>query len=243
MDTYQGGNPRFVSVNEGISPAGASALSHFLQMSPILFDGEAERRDPRLKRALEWATEAHQLIATLQERVAYLETLTTTDELTGLLNRRGFFEHFRRELSHAKRDATAGGMLGMIDLNGFKAINDTLGHAAGDAMLCRVGQLLYTTVRSQDVVARLGGDEFAVLLTTIDPTNGAQRIATIAQTLNAETVIWRGYAMPITLSIGCATYGAHDQEEVVMRAADSAMYKNKATTSTLRRGQRAPIGK
>ena len=240
MDVYEGahsafpGHPAFAGMAAAFPINGAAARARFPQLPPILADHEAERSDPRIRRALEWASEAHQLIASLQERVAYLETLTTTDELTGMLNRRGFFEHFRRELAHAKRDASAGGMLGMVDLNGFKAINDSLGHAAGDAMLCRVGKLLCGAVRSQDVVARLGGDEFAILLTTIDPTSGSQRIAALTQGLNAETAVWRGYTIPVSLSIGAAPYGPHDREEIVMRAADSAMYAHKLATAAPR---------
>ena len=200
----------------------------FPPLPPTLFDLEADSPSRRIEQALAWAAEAQQLVVTLQERITYLETLTTTDELTGLLNRRGFFSHFRRELAHARRSGAAGGVVIMIDLDGFKAVNDSLGHDAGDAMLRRVADLLNHFVRGQDVVARLGGDEFAVLLTSVDAANGQARALDMARRLNGETVSWHGRTLPVTLSIGSAAYGPDDREDMVLRHADSAMYADKA---------------
>ncbi len=207
-------------------------------LPPFLFDPNGDSPSRRLSHALAWAAEAQQTIASQAERIAYLETLTMTDELTGLLNRRGFFSHFHRELAHAQRDPAAGGVLVMIDVDGFKAINDTLGHEAGDALLRRLAAVLATVVRGQDVVARLGGDEFTVLLTSIDPELGTERAAALAQRLNAETVTWHGHTLPLTLSAGSCPYGADDRAEVVLRRADAAMYANKGKRSPGRRGHR-----
>lgn len=92
-----------------------------------------------------------------------LARMSRTDALTGVLNRRGFDERFAAELARAARDS-AELTLAVIDLDGFKGVNDTRGHSAGDALLCRVAQVLFEGVRVVDTVGRLGGDEFALLL-------------------------------------------------------------------------------
>ncbi|MDR6770311.1 GGDEF domain-containing protein [Azospirillum sp. BE72] len=168
--------------------------------------------------------EAKETIVELQERIAYLESLTMTDELTGLLNRRGFYSHFRRELASARRNGSAGGLLVMIDLDGFKAINDTHGHVAGDAYLRQVARMIVGNVRQEDVVARLGGDEFAVLLTNTDTASGLVRARQLAAIADATHVEWGGRSLPVRFSVGTQPYGAEDSEDEVMRRADAMMY-------------------
>ncbi|AWK87290.1 GGDEF domain-containing protein [Azospirillum thermophilum] len=171
--------------------------------------------------------EAKETIAQQQERIAYLESLTMTDELTGLLNRRGFYSHFRRELASARRSGSAGGMLVMIDLDGFKAINDTHGHLAGDSYLRQVARVIVSHVRQEDVVARLGGDEFAVLLTNTDVQTGLARARQLMRIADAQVVEWGGHSLPVRFSIGTQPYGAEDNEDEVIRRADAMMYGNK----------------
>ncbi|MBP2314055.1 GGDEF domain-containing protein [Azospirillum soli] len=171
--------------------------------------------------------DAKAMIAEQQERIAYLESLTMTDELTGLLNRRGFYSHFRRELASARRNGTAGGVLVMIDLDGFKAINDTHGHLAGDSYLRQVARLIVGAVRQEDVVARLGGDEFAVLLTNTDAETGAARARQLAEQAHGQHAEWGGAELPIRFSIGIQAYGSEDHEDDVIRQADVKMYGDK----------------
>jgi len=180
--------------------------------------------------------EAQDTISQQQERIAYLETLTMTDELTGLVNRRGFDQHLRRELAAARRNGTGGGVLVMIDLDGFKQINDVHGHLAGDSYLRQVARLLQSHVRSHDVVARLGGDEFAVLLTNTDPETGAARAAQLADLANQEHAAWNGRSLPIRFSVGVEAYGPADQEDEVILRADVKMYRNKGSRRTRRAG-------
>ena len=181
-----------------------------------------------LRETLDKLSEAEEMIARQQERIAYLESLTMTDELTGLLNRRGFNSHFRRELSVARRNGSGGGVLVVIDLDGFKGINDTHGHLAGDAYLRQVSKLLTTLVRPQDVVARFGGDEFAVLLTGADVETGTQRANQLAETAHSHSLSWNGHALPIRFSIGVRAYGPGDNEDDIIRQADAGMYRNKS---------------
>src|SRR5208283_4427993 len=108
---------------------------------------------------------AEHVIRSQAEHIRRLESLAMTDELTGLLNRRGFMMALQRELSMAKRDSAANGIVAMIDLDGFKSVNDTWGHNVGDDYLQSVAEALLGLVRSSDIVARLGGDEFAIIFT------------------------------------------------------------------------------
>ncbi|WP_353860529.1 GGDEF domain-containing protein [Azospirillum formosense] len=182
--------------------------------------------------------EARTTIAEQRDRIAYLESLSMTDELTGLLNRRGFFSHFRREIAAARRqrakgnagkgNGTAGGVLVIIDLDGFKRINDTHGHMAGDAYLRQVARLLVGSVREEDVVARLGGDEFALLLTKTDAACGDLRARQIAAAAGRRCVRWNDADLPVRFSFGVQPYGADDREEEVVRLADTRMYRDKA---------------
>ncbi len=173
--------------------------------------------------------EAHATIAEQRERIAHLESLTMTDELTGLLNRRGFYSLFRREMSAARRHGgSGGGVLVLIDLDGFKRINDTHGHLAGDAYLRQVARLFAGAVRQEDAVARLGGDEFALLLTNTDANRGAARARDIADAAAGHCVRWNNADLPVRFSFGVQPYGSGDREEEVIRLADSRMYRDKA---------------
>lgn len=232
--------PAFPGVCEDLEPIWPTTPNRGLALPPHLYDLNPDSPLHRLRRTLDWVSEAQDVILSQQERIAHLEALTTTDELTGLLNRRGFYGHFRRELAHAQRDPGASGVVAMIDLDGFKTINDSLGHDAGDAVLRRVAALLGTLVRRQDVVARLGGDELAALLTNVDAGQGEARVQAIAGALKAETVSWQGRVLPIALSVGCAPYGVGDTEDAVMRRADTAMYADKAARGRTRRRPKLP---
>ncbi|MDP6120860.1 MAG: GGDEF domain-containing protein [Rhodospirillales bacterium] len=119
---------------------------------------------PHREAAFEAASRAERRMAEQQRRIAHLERLAATDELTGALNRRGFESALKRHLAEARRHHEPS-VLVIADLDGFKPINDTYGHRAGDKVLRRVARLLMNNVRKTDYVGRLGGDEFAVLLT------------------------------------------------------------------------------
>ncbi len=96
-------------------------------------------------------------------KIAELEARADIDPLLGILNRRGFARDLTRSLAYVNRYGTDA-VLVIIDLDGFKAVNDRNGHAAGDALLVAIASTLRAHVRASDVVARLGGDEFAVLM-------------------------------------------------------------------------------
>ncbi|MQP68674.1 diguanylate cyclase [Niveispirillum sp. SYP-B3756] len=174
-------------------------------------------------------------IAEQKERIEHLEALAMTDELTGLPNRRGFVEAFRRELASARRSGK-GGVLAIVDLDGFKAINDVHGHLCGDHYLRQVARALADNVRAHDVVARFGGDEFAVLLTDVEAGQGAERAKALSRRFNALTCRWQMLDLPLRASFGVEAYGANDREEEVIRRADAAMYQMKKSNRVARAG-------
>lgn len=175
---------------------------------------------------LNLAAQAEQRIAEQEARIQHLESLSTTDELTGLLNRRGFTDGLNRALQAARRYDEEG-VLTFIDLDGFKAINDTHGHEAGDLILRRVSELLLGNVRKTDLVARIGGDEFAVLFVHAVKQVGRKRAEILRQILNASTLSYNGAMVPVRASLGCADYSCWSQPDEIMRKADRAMYREK----------------
>jgi diguanylate cyclase (GGDEF)-like protein len=148
------------------------------------------------------------------------ETLASTDPLTGIPNRRVFVER----VTGAVNDAAWGHqtVVCLVDLDGFKAVNDAGGHAAGDAMLKAVGLALGGAVRETDTVARLGGDEFAVLADVSIGLPGEM----IAERLRAA-VAQVGGAGGVTASVGVAEVEPGDDVEDLMHRADAAMYRSK----------------
>ncbi len=153
-----------------------------------------------------------------------LEQYANYDMLTGLSNRRLFFKNMEKVLTECKRDGRRIALL-YIDLDGFKEINDTYGHEAGDAVLITVGNRLQQVSHADDLVARLGGDEFVVILTShqsIASVEGtAQKIYDILQ----EPIPMSFLQYKVSASIGIAIFpDSGEDTETLMRNADFAMY-------------------
>lgn len=191
--------------------------------------------DTLINQMLAYAVTTQQRLAEQQARIAYLETLAETDDLTGLLNRRGFLKALDRSLAFAARDGQTG-LLCYVDLDGFKGINDTLGHDAGDAVLMHVASTLRREVRLTDYVARLGGDEFALLLVDAHPLAARRRLVALRDGLNASharlsdcAVEAAGgqHSVPVRASFGMTAYGPKATPEALLRRADQAMYATK----------------
>ena len=157
-----------------------------------------------------------------------LQYLADHDALTGLFNRRRFEEEVERELARARRAATGGGLLA-IDLDDFKEVNDSYGHAAGDELIRRTAELLRTRLRATDLLARLGGDEFAALLPGTDA-EAARRVAgEVLQSLRSETTPALPGGRQLTASIGIVGFraGIDVTAAELMAEADIAMYDAK----------------
>jgi diguanylate cyclase (GGDEF)-like protein len=175
-----------------------------------------------------------------REREA-LRSLAHTDPLTGLPNRRGLQAELANALPRAGSDRLLGVYL--LDLDGFKAVNDRLGHDAGDELLRRVAERLRAPLRHRDVVARLGGDEFVVMATDLPSDDDARRLGHKLLDAIAEPFLLRGQSCRVGLTVGyaLAPFDGHDADSLLKRA-DAAMYAGKqAGKHTLRRGQ-ASIG-
>ncbi len=191
-------------------------------------NGEEINTKYLLEGALTMAAQAQQQLAEQSERIATLEELTFTDELTGLYNRRGFDEQLGRILAIAGRHGDSG-VLAFIDLDDFKAVNDGLGHQAGDAVLRHVASLLSHNVRATDVVARPGGDEFIATLVHTGVRGGCRRAAALEQLLNAAVVRYGRFEIPVRASFGVTPYGPGDKAVDLLTRADTAMYRVKRT--------------
>lgn len=208
-------------------------ITDFCEVSKRLQKLSEPRRwkvDPASKELLEellaLAAEAEQTVAEQSKRIRYLESLSVTDELTGLLNRRGFEAEFSRAMARADRSKESG-LLVLCDLDHFKAINDTYGHLAGDAVLSAIGGKLSRNTRQCDAVARIGGDEFAVLFTQADPEMAANLATKLNRMLNTLVVTWNGHQIPVSASLGFDAYGPGKTSDTVMFLADRALYARK----------------
>jgi diguanylate cyclase (GGDEF)-like protein len=154
----------------------------------------------------------------------------TTDELTGLPNRRYFYERLREELATAQAQGSPLTLL-VADLDGFKELNDTLGHQAGDLLLQQIGPRLLDGLRACDTLARLGGDEFAVLLPGCDSA-GAVAIVERIRVILDEPFMIRGLNLHAEASIGIAAFPEHAEDgDTLVRRADVAMYQAKEAKS------------
>jgi diguanylate cyclase (GGDEF)-like protein/PAS domain S-box-containing protein len=150
------------------------------------------------------------------------------DDLTGLFNRRTFELQLMDAIVGA-RSQDQKHVLCFIDLDQFKAVNDTCGHAAGDELLCQVTKLLQERVRVTDTLARLGGDEFGLLLHQCSLAQAEQVAEALRQRIQEFQFIWQGKTFTIGLSIGLAEIDANCQNLItVLSAADAACYAAKA---------------
>lgn len=155
------------------------------------------------------------------------------DTLTGLPNRRLLADRFRQAAAHARR-STRQLALALIDLDGFKKVNDTLGHRAGDELLQMVGRNLLRAMRTEDTVARLGGDEFAVLMHSSQCYESVPTVEARIGSVIAQPAIIQGQALRIACSIGISLYPADGSDfEALVEHADRRMYTRKASQSLL----------
>lgn len=175
---------------------------------------EIERRVAERTREL---LEANQKLAELASR----------DPLTGLLNRRALDERLAGEAARATRYAAPLSLL-MIDVDHFKVVNDTLGHAAGDQVLRHVAGLLANGLRASDVLARYGGEEFVILAPHTSPAGSIVLAERLRATLAATPCSAGGDDFAVTISIGLSTLGVDaDSASALVRNADQAMYRAK----------------
>src|SRR5579862_2557935 len=162
-------------------------------------------------------------IRTIQRELAFS---ATHDPLTLLPNRKMFLEGVQAALRKAK--ATGGEhSLCFLDLDRFKIINDTAGHAVGDILLRTVADLLTKQFRESDLVARLGGDEFAVILHGCKPQEALPSLNKVAEAIESLNFLWQDQVFPLSVSIGVAAMAGNSDAATVMKEADVACYAAK----------------
>ncbi|HVE46320.1 MAG TPA: EAL domain-containing protein [Acidimicrobiales bacterium] len=172
------------------------------------------------------------MLSDITERKAAEEALAHQafhDKLTGLANRALFLDRLEHALARRARHGVDTAVL-FLDLDRFKAVNDSLGHASGDELLVAVAQRLSSVVRPGDTVGRMGGDEFVVLCEELEDERAALNIADrVARTMGAPFVV-DGNQISVTASIGIAfaSPAAYDTPDALLREADAAMYRAKA---------------
>jgi diguanylate cyclase (GGDEF)-like protein len=173
------------------------------------------------------ALESHRMVLQLNNARERARHLATHDQLTGLANRSLFHDRLSQAVSAARRGRQRLAVL-FMDLDGFKTINDTLGHAVGDGLLRGIARRLGSCLRETDTAARLGGDEFAVLLTNLSNELDAATVARKLVHVLSQPIQFRRQSTSIRASIGIATFprDASDLEELLKKS-DTAMYHAK----------------
>jgi diguanylate cyclase (GGDEF)-like protein len=164
----------------------------------------------------------------LKEQTAKLEYQATHDALTDLPNRTLLYDRLRQAILIGRRENKPLSLL-MMDLDRFKAVNDTLGHHHGDLLLKEIGMRLWATLRESDTIARLGGDEFAVLLPSANLAGATQSARKILTMLEKPFAL-EGVNLHIGASIGIAIFPSHGANpESLIQRADAAMYTAEQT--------------
>ena len=166
-------------------------------------------------------------LAEAHARIVELEGLAHVDELTGVLNRRGFLRELGRAASYSKRYAIPVA-LALLDLDGLKPINDSLGHPAGDAVLRHVAGVLAAHIRASDVVARLGGDEFALLLWHATESVADAKMTAVQSLVIESPALWRGVPVPVRFSYGTVAVVPGADTAGLLEQADARLYMAKA---------------
>lgn len=186
-----------------------SGSDDYTHVTEDIQDPEALRRTHSMTVAM--LEHAHKIIADAEKeitaqnrRIKTLENLAVTDEMTGLLNRRGFEQSVCQELERIRRKQSGNGVFVLLDLDKFKPINDTYGHYAGDLCIQAVGKCIQSMIRTTDMAGRLGGDEFAFYLTNVDRKTALEKLKKINQKINDISLIWDDdQLIEVHASLGC----------------------------------------
>ncbi|MBP0001963.1 MAG: CHASE2 domain-containing protein [Cyanobacteria bacterium SID2] len=212
--TDANGNTRVIATKRSLHRDGAGNLFLVGVMRDIT---ERKRMEEQLK----------QIAAELEQSNAELQQDVNHDELTGLPNRKSFYERLQQATEWAQETEKSVGVM-FLDLDGFKEVNDTLGHSTGDILLQAVAKRLSASLRGSDTVARLGGDEFTVILPGIPSVEDAVRVADKLIRALAKPFILETGTVSVTTSIGVGLYPRHsDDLDELIHLADEAMFQAK----------------
>jgi diguanylate cyclase (GGDEF)-like protein len=218
--------PRLASLKPARKPAVRLAQSPNAQArGPSAGQNLSKASDPaaKLKARLRRLTAQ---LAKARGRIQELEAWAETDFLLDILNRRGVERELKRAIGYIGRYGASGALIA-LDVDRLKPINDSFGHAAGDAVLKGVVNVVLRHVRSSDVVGRLGGDEFVVLLWNLSEADALAKAATIEQAIDRLTFVFRGRSLTAGASTGVAVLSPEDDVVAALERADRAMYARK----------------
>lgn len=231
--TGTAGAQAYTSVQRATGAQSPSPRTATADISTVLGIPEAEFT-PRVRDAImNLMAEVERLrqeLGRTQARLETAEAFADQDGLLPILNRRAFVREMSRIISFGDRyDLTA--CLIYFDLDGFKAVNDRFGHAAGDAALHHVANLLVTNVRESDIVGRLGGDEFGVILAKADRTQAERKAGALANLFLAQPFEWEGKPLALSFAYGVHAFKKGENVDTAMANADKAMYAAKRDKS------------
>ncbi|NVN88089.1 MAG: GGDEF domain-containing protein [Rhodopseudomonas sp.] len=166
-------------------------------------------------------------LAAAQAMVDELRASADTDFLLEILNRRGFVRELNRSIAYIKRYQATGALI-VLDVDRLKPVNDTFGHAAGDAVLKAVVAALSRHVRASDLIGRLGGDEFALLLWNLSERDALAKAEALEAAVDHLRIDFEGHTIAVGISAGVAILGPDSDAAAALKQADQAMYARKA---------------
>lgn len=227
--------------SEGARPASAAGVQP-VDQATILGIPETELT-PKVKGAIEKLLfEVQRLREELEQakrRMSHLEELADRDTLTPVLNRRAFVRELSRVMSFAERYGATSAVI-YFDVNNLKQINDSYGHAAGDAALTHVASVLTSNIRESDIVGRLGGDEFGVILVQADPTEAQTKATLLGEAIVARPLLWDDVSLQVGASFGMQILTPGQEALEAIEAADREMYRQKRENPDARGSGKQP---
>ncbi|NWG45230.1 MAG: GGDEF domain-containing protein [Alphaproteobacteria bacterium] len=212
------------------APVGAPAPVRAIADTTEIFGIPEAELTPKVRTAIgQLMAEVDHLkreLGRMQARLAEVENLADQDVMLPILNRRAFVRELSRVLSFAERYRVQASLI-YFDLDGFKAVNDTFGHAAGDAALAAIANLLVSNVRGSDVVGRLGGDEFGVILASATLDQARAKADSLAALIAETPLSWKGETFRLDASTGVYSFDQAEDAADILDRADRAMYERK----------------
>lgn len=195
-------------------------INVYLLTGAILYTTVSASRVKRLKQVAK-------LEMAFAEQQEETERLARVDALTSLWNRRHFFELARRDIYRAGREGTPPGILLILDIDHFKSINDTFGHAGGDELLKQLARTWAAILRESDILGRIGGEEFAVLLPATDISVGQEVAERLRQATEREVVAFNDSSYSVTMSLGGVAVKQNETVDQALNRADRLLYEAK----------------
>lgn len=159
----------------------------------------------------------------MRQRIREAEKLADHDPLLPVLNRRAFMQELSRVIAYGRRYKEPAG-LAYFDIDNFKQVNDSFGHAAGDAALKHLTDVVSANIRETDILGRLGGDEFGVILARTDEASAHAKAKSLALLISMHPLIMNGGEIPLTISVGAIAIDGDANPQDALARADQAMY-------------------